>query len=411
MSTTKSIRLFPIRGKVQQYAWGGPSYIPEMLGFAPEQGKTYAEYWMGAHVNAPAQVQLPQGGEQPLDALLAQDPAAYLGAPTAERFGALPYLFKVLDVKDMLSIQVHPTKAEAEKGFARENEQGIPLTASHRNYKDDNHKPEIMVALGEFWLLHGFLPEDKLRAVLDEVPEFATLQPIFEQGGYYGLYEYVMQLPQAEVDRMLSPLMARVLPLYQQGKLAKIDPAYWAARSTEMQGMDASVLDRGIFSIYFFNIMRVEEGQAVFQDAGIPHAYMEGQNIELMANSDNVLRGGLTPKHVDVPELLKHTLFEAVHPQVLEGEVSAQNPTERIYHSPAPDFELSRISLQAGERYVHTAASAEILLLLKGEASVSGSAQLQLAQGDTALALAGEQYEVTTTSQALIFKASVPVNI
>ncbi|UYQ95096.1 mannose-6-phosphate isomerase, class I [Chitinophaga horti] len=398
-------KLFLLKGKVQHYAWGGYDYIPQLLNIAPN-GQPSAEYWMGAHVSAPSMIQTPEG-DVSLDKLVAANPQEVLGAATQSRFGELPYLFKILDVKDMLSIQVHPTKVEAEKGFARENEAGIPLNAPHRNYKDANHKPEIMVALGEFWLLHGFLPEDKLKAVLANTPAFTSLAPIFEKEGYFGLYKKVMEMPQDEVNTMLAPLADQALADYQAGTLSKSDPAFWTGRAVANDPAGFERLDRGIFSIYFFNIMQVQEGEAVFQDAGIPHAYLEGQNVELMANSDNVLRGGLTPKHIDVPELLKHTRFEAVHPVIVRGEL-ADDPAEAIYHSPAPDFQVSRIQLEAGITYKHTSTAAEILILMSGAATVTGSDTLALTKGQCAFVAFGETYSVTASASTVIFKAAIP---
>jgi len=400
-------KLFRLEGKVQNYAWGGFHYIPSLLGI-PETNNPSAEYWMGAHQSAPSKIDT-DGQTTALDQLIKANPTAALGQKVWDRFGELPFLFKILDVKDMLSIQVHPTKVEAEKGFARENEAGIPLNASHRNYKDANHKPEIMVALSEFWLLHGFLPEDKLKNVLTTVPEFATLAPIFEKEGYYGLYKAVMELPQEEVNKFLRPLAERVLPAYQAGTLHKSDPAFWTGRAiaNDPQGLDR--LDRGIFSIYFFNIMEVHEGDAVFQDAGIPHAYLEGQNVELMANSDNVLRGGLTPKHIDVPELLKHTRFEAVHPKILKGD-AVKGGMESIYASPAPDFVVSRIGLKAGQKYEQHTTSTEILLVLQGNATVTGEGgvNLPVVKGQSVVALYDTTYQIESKDGVVIYKAGVP---
>ncbi|PSL27651.1 mannose-6-phosphate isomerase, class I [Chitinophaga ginsengisoli] len=401
-------KLFRLEGKVQHYAWGGYHYIPALLGI-PENGKPSAEYWMGAHQSAPAVIAT---GTQPstLDQLVKAEPEHVLGPKVWKRFGELPYLLKILDVKDMLSIQVHPTKAEAEKGFARENEAGIPLNAPHRNYKDANHKPEIMVALSEFWLLHGFLPEDKLRKVLQNVKEFASLAPIFEKEGYFGLYKAVMEMPQSEVNTMLRPLAEVVSEAYKNGRLAKSDPAFWAGRAIVNDPQGLENLDRGIFSIYFFNIMEVHPGQAVFQDAGIPHAYLEGQNVELMANSDNVLRGGLTPKHIDVPELLKHTRFEPVHPKILSGE-SVAGGLETIYHSPAPDFVVSRIAMQNGQRYEHTSEATEIMLVMEGAAEITeaGGETISLQKGQAVVTYYHTSYSITSKAGVVIFKASVPV--
>lgn len=397
-------KLFYLKGKVQHYAWGGFTYIPNLLGL-PVTGKHNAEYWMGAHQSAPSELEA--ATPLLLNEYIAANPAEVLGPVAAKRFGELPYLFKILDVKDMLSIQVHPTKAEAEKGFARENAAGIPLNAPDRNYKDANHKPEIMVALSEFWLLHGFLPEEKIKKVLQDVPELSSLAGIYEKDGYYGLYKTVMEMPQEEVNKLLRPLAERVLPAYRQGRLQKSDPAFWAARAidNDPQGMDR--LDRGIFSIYFFNIVYASPGEAIFQDAGIPHAYLEGQNAELMANSDNVLRGGLTPKHIDVEELLKHTRFEAVHPKILKGE-AIHNGQERIYSTPAPDFVISTILLKTGETYTHTAAAPEIWIVQGGTGKASGSARLELAMGTTVFAAFGETYTITANEELVIFKAAIP---
>jgi mannose-6-phosphate isomerase len=401
-------KLFRLDGKVQNYAWGGYHYIPALLGI-PENGKPSAEYWMGAHQSAPSVIGT---GAQPstLDQLVKANPEQVLGQKVWERFGELPYLLKILDVKDMLSIQVHPTKAEAEKGFARENEAGIPLNAPHRNYKDANHKPEIMVALSEFWLLHGFLPEDKLRKVLEQVKEFSPLAPIFEKEGYYGLYKAVMEMPQSEVNTMLRPLAEAVSEAYQNGRLAKSDPAFWAGRAIANDPQGLENLDRGIFSIYFFNIMEVHPGDAVFQDAGIPHAYLEGQNVELMANSDNVLRGGLTPKHIDVPELLKHTRFEPVHPKILGGE-SVHGGLETIYHSPAPDFVVSRIAMQGDQRYEHTSEATEIMLVMEGAAEITetGGETISLHKGQSVVTYYNTSYSIESNGGVVIFKASVPV--
>jgi len=309
-------RLAVLKGKVQNYAWGGSQYIPDLLGIEAEE-KKYAEYWLGGHVNAPSVIVTPEG-DQNLDSYLESNLTTCLGTEITQKFGRLPFLFKVLDIHDMLSIQVHPTKKEAEKGFKLENDLGIKLNAPTRNYKDDNHKPEIMVALSEFWLLHGFLPKSQLIAVLKSTPEFVQLLPVFEENGYLGLYKKVMEQSEQESNQMLQPLVDRILPLYKAGELEKSNPDYWAAKVVD-SAIHTDVLDKGIYSIYFFNIVKVAKGEAVFQDAGIPHAYLEGQNMELMANSDNVLRGGLTLKHVDVPELLKHVEFEETNPDILIG--------------------------------------------------------------------------------------------
>ncbi|MFT3948397.1 MAG: mannose-6-phosphate isomerase, class I [Agriterribacter sp.] len=400
--------MFKLKGKVQHYAWGGYSYLPQLLGVDNTAYKPFAEYWMGAHTSSPSLIEWGGNKTTPLNELIQEDKTKWLGDTVAKTFGSLPYLFKVLDVKDMLSIQVHPSKAEAEKGFARENEAGIPITAPHRNYKDDNHKPEVMVALSEFWLLHGFKETTLLRQTLNEVPGFNTLLPIFDKEDYFGLYKYVMELPQTEVDNMLAPLLKRSEAAYKANQLSKADPAYWACKTLPDSDDKYSNIDRGIFSIYFFNILQLHPGQAIFQGAGVPHAYLEGQNIELMSNSDNVLRGGLTPKHIDVPELLKHTLFEGVVANIMDGE---KRGVETIYYCPVPDFIASKIELVRDEKYTHTAFSIEIVLVTEGEATITGGNQtIHLLQGEAAVAGASENYTIATGTSVVLYKAGVPEN-
>ena len=394
-----------LKGKVQNYAWGGTQYIPELLGLEVSE-KRCAEYWLGAHVNAPSILKTPEG-DKSLDEYLHLNLTKVLGTKIADKFGRLPFLFKVLDVNDMLSIQVHPSKIEAEKGFKFENEQGIPLTAKNRNYKDDNHKPEIMVALSEFWLLHGFLPKEKLIQVLKTIPEFNHLLTVFEEKGYFGLYKQVMEQTTEESNKILQPLVNRLLPLYKAGELDRTNPGYWAVKAVDSAN-DTTNLDKGIYSIYFFNIVMANKGEAVFQDAGIPHAYLEGQNMELMANSDNVLRGGLTPKHVDVPELLKHVVFEETHPNIMLGELQ-EDGIERIYKSPAPDFELSQIALNSEAKYQSKAETAQVLIVIEGEAEVlEGDVSLVLKKGQATFLSAESNYSISSQSFATIYKATAP---
>src|SRR5690242_3246134 len=225
-------KIFKLKGKVQHYAWGGKEFIPHWLGIKNEEQKPYAEYWMGAHPSAPSTLII-NNNEKPLNELIKNQPEKFIGDKTQAEFGELPYLFKILDVKDMLSIQVHPTKKEAEKGFEEEEKKGIDIKDAKRNYKDRNHKPEVMVALSDFWLLHGFLKEDNLHDVLQSVPEFDGFDEIFSEKDYKGLYEYVMTMPQHDVDNLLSPLVEREFQNKQNNQLKKQDPGWWVAKLYE----------------------------------------------------------------------------------------------------------------------------------------------------------------------------------
>lgn len=395
-------RIFKLTGVIQHYAWGGHVFIPQLLNYNEPTDKPSAEYWMGAHSSAPSKLLIGQDWVS-LNQLIAEDPATTITTSVMGRFGELPYLFKVLDVKDMLSIQVHPTKESAEIGFAEENKAGIPINAPHRNYKDQNHKPEVMVALSEFWLLHGFKSKEALEEVLMNTQELTVLFPLFRQTGIKGLYQFVMEMEQEDVNNMLAPLVKRAIRLKKEGSIDKTNPGWWAAKLYEENGVTENI-DRGIFSIYFFNIVYVDKGGAVFQKAGVPHAYLEGQNIELMANSDNVLRGGLTPKHVDVPELMKHTLFESVVPDVMKGNPGAGG--EVVYPCPVPDFGLSKIDLNIGESYQGKSFSLEIIIVTEGAVIVNQ--HLVLKKGEAAAILADTSFDLNATGNSTIFKAFVP---
>ena len=316
-------RVMPITGKVQNYAWGGYYYLPKLLNIPVKKGETYAEFWLGTHERGSALLKNRSDQFVSLKDYIEAFPQQTLGERVYRLFGGLPFLLKVLDVKDMLSIQVHPSKENARTAFEAENASGIDLTAPDRNFKDDNHKPELMLALSEFWLLHGFKNPKVLQRILREIPELHFLVPVFGGDNYKKLYKHVMEMPQNQVDRHLKTLVDRVIPHYQNGKLNKDKEDFWVARAA-MTYSRAGHIDRGIFSIYFFNLLHLHPGQAVFQDAGVPHAYLEGQNVEIMSNSDNVLRGGLTPKHVNVPELMKHVKFEATVPQIITGKPAGE---------------------------------------------------------------------------------------
>lgn len=399
---SKQNKIFGLQGKVQHYQWGGFTYLPGLLSLSNGGKQPFAEYWLGAHVQAPAMVE----GDGGLDQFLKAHPEA-LGKKVQQAFGELPYLLKILDVKDMLSIQVHPTKADAIAGFNSENAAGIPLSAPHRNYKDNNHKPELMAALGEFWLLHGFRAPASMINALQEHPELHFLLSVFQQGDYAAVYRAVMEMSQAEVNQRLQSLLDRIIPLYQADRLSKSSPDFWAARAALTFNQPGNI-DRGIFSVYLLNLVHMEKGEAIFQDAGILHAYLEGQNVEIMANSDNVLRGGLTPKHIDVPELMKHVRFEPVVPAVMKGKMV--NGYEKRFPTPADDFELHELHLDRGDRYPVKASTAEIFMVLEGEVIVetTGGPVLTAGKGHSFLLVAGAAADLVSGSGALVYKATVP---
>jgi mannose-6-phosphate isomerase len=394
--------IYKLRGKVMNYAWGGYDFIPSLLGIKNDAHQPYAEYWMGAHPLASSEL-ISHNSVISLHDAIAADPNRLLSETVEKRFGGLPFLFKVQDVKDILSIQVHPSKSEAEKGFDREEEEGIPLNAPNRNYKDRNHKPEMLVALSEFWLLHGFKSLSEIEQTLELVPEFNILEPLFKREGLKALFQFVMEMDQDMINAILTTLIKRDIRRKKEGELTKEMPGWWVARIFEGKA-EIGNIDRAIFSIYFFNIVKLHAGEGLFQGAGMPHAYMEGQCVELMANSDNVLRAGLTPKYIDVPELLKHTLFESVVPNIMKG--NSLQTGEMVYPCPVEDFGIAKIDINPTISYQSIAKSFEILIVIEGGVSINNN--LVLKKGEAAGLLPGADYTIRSSGNSTLFKAFVP---
>lgn len=379
----------------QHYAWGGHGYLNGLLGL-PSTGEPTAELWFGDHPKGPAVI--PDTG-QTLTEFIAADPVGHLGEAGIARFGKrLPFLLKILDVEKMLSIQVHPDKGAAEAGFAREEANGPDRSDPTRNYRDDNHKPELGLALSDFYLLHGFRSAEAIRETLTSVPGWATLEQHLDTEGVPGLYEYVMRADQETTDQLLQPLVDHI----SDGGFDRSQPEFWAHRAVEQYSKDGHH-DRGMFSIFWFNLVHLRPGQAIFQDAGIPHAYLEGRCIELMAGSDNVLRGGLTPKHIDVDELLLNTRFDTVAPNILEAQ-PLPNGQGQYYPTPAPDFRLSQYRL-AEEKAVTLSGNGgpSVLLLLEGEIRVSPGEVTLNEQQRAAFLSAGEAVQLLGTG--LVYRA------
>ena len=397
--------IIPLNGVVQHYDWGGFEFLPQLLSSPNPEHKPFAELWMGTHKKGTASANLPDGNISLAD-LISQHPVQILGEKVATYFqGRLPFLFKILDVRKMLSIQAHPTKKSAELGFQRENKAGIPLNAFHRSYRDDNHKPEVMVALTDFWLLHGFKSQAAISAILREIPAFQSLQSVFVDEDIKVLYQHIMELPQAEVDLILGPLKQQLDAKAATGPIEKSSPDYWAKQAFEDYTRDGHY-DRGIFSIYLFNLVFIPKGKGIFQDAGVPHAYLEGVNVELMANSDNVFRGGLTPKHIDVPELLKHLVFSPVVPKVLDGQ--KDNPVVTSFATPAPDFALSQLHFTPEQSSLkeQVSSTATIYIVMDGTVEViSPEKTYNFQKGSVFLVPAQKGIDIQSDGDALLFAA------
>ena len=414
--------ILPLECPVQNYAWGGFDFIPSLLGEANPGRVPCAELWIGAHPAAPS-LALVDGLRIRLDRLVEAAPSETLGARDAARFGGrLPFLMKVLDARVMLSIQAHPTREQAEAGFARENAAGVPIDSPQRMYRDPNHKPEAHVALTEFWMLHGFRPLSEIGHLFAGEPELGGIMPDFADRLHAAgarqpareqllrdLYATIMTAPQGRIDELLSPLIERLSREESTGGLNKDAPGFWALRATRDLPLPDGHIDRGIYSIYLLNLLHLRPGQGTYQPAGMLHAYLEGTNVELMASSDNVLRGGLTPKSVDMKELLRIVSYRDGRSSVMTGRETSRGV--RVYETPAEEFQLERMELAAGSRRETAAAhSVECLIVIEGEAHCGfGGKTLRLGRGKAALVPAGVSYRLgADSSGALVFRARVP---
>lgn len=395
--------MYRLTGSLQHYSWGGNTYLPSRLNVDNHDGKPFAEYWLGVHAGGPAKIHLGNSAHTLLSHLINSDKFRHLGKKTVDRFNSLPFLLKILDVKDMLSIQVHPTKERAESGFEKEEKEGVSLTAPHRNYKDKNHKPEVMIALSDFWLLHGFT--DQIEDRLTQYDFLLQFLPIYKNNGIKGLYEHLLTMPQEDANKIIGLHADYILPLYNNNKLEKSSPDFWAARAI-LNLCNEGNYDKGIFSIYLMNILHLLPGQGIFQGAGLLHAYLEGQNIELMSNSDNVLRAGLTTKHIDIPELLANTDFVVTIPQIIPESL---NKGAQYYPCGTSDFQIQKVVLGIGEVFSYQYAAPAILLQLAGRADWQGFNHYH-AEGLTSFFIdASEPISVKAESPLELYIASVPV--
>lgn len=399
-----SYTILPIQGKVQHYEWGGLSFIPALLGINNEKKRPFAEYWLGVHPLGISQI-LHENGAVLLSDFISANPDKALSTTVNHKFGGLPYLLKILDVNQMLSIQVHPKKEVAIEGFDREDRMGIARNAYNRNYKDQNHKPEVMLAISEFWLLHGFKPQAQLEEALSEIHEFQILLPLFKKEGLASLYSFIMEMDQQSVNNLLMPLVKREIRNKREGLLTKKDPGWWVAKYYQEENPVGDI-DRGVFSIYLFNITQLQPGEAIFQGAGVPHAYLAGKNIELMSNSDNVLRGGLTSKHIDVPELLANTRFESITPKILKGKTLKDGET--VFYFPVPDFALGYVQLNEAALFEDKATGPEIWMVLEGGVIINNS--MVVKKGESFIVFPDNAYQFRTSGKTQLCKAFVPAD-
>jgi mannose-6-phosphate isomerase len=359
---------------------------------------------MGAHPKAPSFVNY-DGHWLSLSELIAEYPQEILGNAVALAFdNKLPYLFKVLAAAKPLSIQAHPSLNQAKEGFARENDQGIAMDAPNRNYKDDNHKPECICALSPFWAMYGFRNIPEILALMGKscpvalAGELDLLKKRPDPAGLKRFFTGLMTMDSPRKNQLVDEAVQNAQQ-YSDEDIA----FHWMTRLSNEYPSDI-----GVLAPLLLNLIELKPGEALFLPAAELHAYLEGVGLELMANSDNVLRGGLTPKHIDVPELLKVLSFEPRPVNILKAV--KKNKNERIYASEADEFVLSVVSAAAGSPYRSSESrSVEIMLCTQGTAELKDNGTqeiINIKKGDSAIIPAAvTSYSIA--GDALIYKAAV----
>lgn len=375
--------MLKLAGVPRDYAWGGDRYIADLLGI--DRRGPIAEYWLGAHPAAPSAIVkpddasgLPSDLPSDLRTLLTAYGSAWMGGAW-KTWGELPFLLKILDVARPLSIQVHPSKSQAEAGYADEDRRGIALDDPRRNFKDRNHKPEMAVALGQGSLLYGFRPTGQVLALLPNDPRLEDLSAAVARGEAEA-FSCLMHAASSQLERWTAAL----LDWAERSPAAPAtDPRFWLnwwRRNTASE----KLVDRGVPAFVLLNLLRLDDGEAVFLPANLPHAYLSGVLIEVMANSDNVLRCGLTPKHIDPAGVLAHVRFDSVPQRIVPPDMNGV----RDYGRPSPEFRLR--SVGPGSHRIDV-EHVGIALVMGGSATiVQGGESLALGRGEAALLQGGE---------------------
>ncbi|MFN3005974.1 mannose-6-phosphate isomerase, class I [Mycolicibacterium wolinskyi] len=405
-----------LRGAVRTYAWGSRTAIAEFTGRPSPTVHPEAELWFGAHPGDPAWLQS-EHGEQSLLEAVHDDPEGQLGTTTVARFGdALPFLVKVLAADEPLSLQAHPSAQQAQEGFEREDRLEIPVSAPTRNYRDRSHKPELLVALGQFHALAGFRPVERTvelmraLAVSDLDPFINLLSGQSDGDGLRALFTTWITAPQPDLDVLVPAVLDGAIEYIRSGK-----KKFAAEAKTVLELGERYPGDAGVLASLLLNRVSLQPGEGLYLPAGNLHAYLHGVGVEVMANSDNVLRGGLTPKHVDVPELLRVLDFTPTPEDRLRPEI-VRDGTELIYQTPAPEFAVSVLCVD-GDHLGHEIDAQsrhdgpQLLLCTEGAAVVhSKGGRLTLERGAAAWVAADDgPIRLTADEPTKLFRVTVGI--
>lgn len=381
--------IYTLKNPIKNFPWGSRIAIRDYFGIDNPTSEHQAELWMGAHPLASSGIVVKDIDVSLCDAI-AQNPEYWLSKQAKATVPSLPFLMKVLAAEEPLSIQVHPSKAAAELGFALENKKAIPLDAVNRNYKDDNHKPELVYAITPYLAMNGFREFKQILTFFDTL-NIASIDEIYvpfkekpSSSSFKEFFSALLALTGEKKDQAISELISS---LKVNGSELP-DEAALVERFKQLYPRDI-----GLFSPLFLNVIELKPGEAMFLYAETPHAYIHGLAIEVMANSDNVLRAGLTPKHVDVKELVNNTKFEPIPSSELTMKPEKFGGRE-VYPIPVEDFKFDVLTPSEGIDV--NVFSTEILFCVSGSVTVTVDTGSRLiTKGESvALPAAIEQYSI-----------------
>lgn len=403
MSENDFLRIYKLRNPIRDYVWGSKTFISELLGRDEVSEEPQAELWMGTHPLASSSIML-NGKEGSLLQIINKYPKKMLGEKTAGKFNnSLPFLLKVLAAASPLSVQAHPSKIQAKKGFKLENKKNIPTDSPERTYKDDNHKPELICALTNFDAMCGFQP----------------VKEIVERIKYLRLEDHIQGIKDIETDRNLKKIFLELMSNNNNDQIKKVGLLVNKLAEFEPRDDNEAIIfkwmkklaaiyptDLGVFAPLFLKMVKLKPGEALFIDAGVLHSYLNGCGVEIMANSDNVLRGGLTHKKVDLSELVKILNFDSSDFKKIEPKM---DKNENIYQTTATEFQLSRIIVKDDEPFIRAnISSVEIILCTGGKGSITWSrSSLELKSGESVfIPFAISEYSINGSMD--LFRVVVP---
>jgi mannose-6-phosphate isomerase len=391
--------MWKLTNSVRHYPWGSRTVIPDLLGLPSPAEEPCAELWLGAHPDDPSVL----SSGVALDKAIAAEPEAMLGAAVAQRFGArLPFLMKVLAADANLSLQAHPTMEQAEAGYTAEEAAGVPKDDPTRTFKDPYHKPELLVALTTFEALCGFRPiEGSLHCLAKlQLPELKPTIAALARGGLRAAIPQLLALSEKRRTSLVDAVAVRARTFVEAHDPEFINTYRWAATLAESYPGDA-----GVVISLMCNHLKLAPGEAMFLPAGNLHAYLAGAGVEVMASSDNVLRAGLTTKHVDLAALIEVVDFTDAKIPVLHPVLG---PGGLRYRVPVEDFDLTRVQLDDGTG-VLTTRGPQVVLCFEGRAVLaSADGELVVEQGQAAFVPAGAP--VTASGPAVLYRATTALS-